>query len=348
VRRAALALAVLLSGSRTMAEPCAPSARVDGDDDLAAGVGEQLRLLGIATSAGAGCPILRVVVARDGSGAVTVTVRDARDRIEGRVVGGVVLAALWIDSWLRDDVAAPLLAAHDLPVASDLPRPAPAASPVSTVAASATAARSLFDRAALDAGYETGWGDDGSSWSGASAMACVQVRRVCVGARGRGAWQPTLAPSDGSLMAHREDLEALAIATLSFELGRMRVAPELGAGVGHFSTDGCRRPPKCNPGDPATGGCKEPTPPPCTDPNLQPIGPAFHTDTWTPRLAASVRVSVPLFEHVWLEGVASGHVAPGSKGELAGEADASGYMPVTPGEPGAWLTLGVGLRVGAP
>ena len=78
-----------------------------------------------------------------------------------------------------------------------------------------------------------------------------------------------------------------------------------------------------------------------------------HGITYTPRLAATLRASVPLFDHVWLEGIASLALAPLSHTDpLSGPlmTDPSGMtMPGSvPGEPDASVQLGVGLRVGLP
>jgi hypothetical protein len=71
-------------------------------------------------------------------------------------------------------------------------------------------------------------------------------------------------------------------------------------------------------------------------------------ETWTPRATASVRVAVPLFDHVWLEGAAAADVALGAHGPFPGAPDAAGNVATVPGEPSTGVTLGVGLRVGAP
>jgi hypothetical protein len=365
VRRAALAAAVLLSGSRTMAEPCAPAARLDGDGDVAAKVAVELQRLGVAITAGAadaaappgsvtrgeaGCPSLRAAVARDPSGAVAVTIRDGADRIEGRVVGDAQTAAIWIDSWLRDDdVDAPLLAPRIVPAAV----PAPPASPSETPAvATAAAAPATPDRLAFDAAYESRWADDGTGWTGASASACWRIGPACAGARVRAAWLPQTVTSDALSAYARSDLAAYAIATTSIELGRMRVAPELGFGVGRMSTrrfDSCKPPPMCDPTtDPNCGPNGAPPPGTCTDPATMYTPASFEAETWTPRAAASVRVAVPLFDHVWLEGTASAELAAGAHGPFATQPDAAGNVITTPGEPQADVTLGVGVRVGAP
>ena len=77
-------------------------------------------------------------------------------------------------------------------------------------------------------------------------------------------------------------------------------------------------------------------------------GGSFDAETWTPRAAASLRVAVPLFDHVWLEGTAAADLTVGAHGPFMGAPDAAGNVVTVPGEPSAGITLGVGLRVGAP
>jgi hypothetical protein len=78
-----------------------------------------------------------------------------------------------------------------------------------------------------------------------------------------------------------------------------------------------------------------------------------HGITYTPRLAAMLRASLPLFDHVWLDGIASVALAPLAHTDpLMGPAmtDPNGQMSPgsVPGEPAGSVQLGVGLRVGLP
>jgi hypothetical protein len=95
-------------------------------------------------------------------------------------------------------------------------------------------------------------------------------------------------------------------------------------------------------------------PPPCTDAaGKYYAGDGLDVATVTPRIAAAVRLAVPLFEHVWLEGIASLTAAPfGHAAPFAATSPDPGTMPGTvdlslPGEPWTAIQLGVGLRVGA-
>jgi hypothetical protein len=141
----------------------------------------------------------------------------------------------------------------------------------------------------------------------------------------------------------------------------MSVAPEVGVGVGRLATtrvDGCKvEPVMCDPMDPT---CMD-MPPVCpSDPGTGTgggtiyVGDHFSAATYTPRLSAALRVAVPLFEHVWLDGLAAATVAPFGHGdEYATQPPDGTTMPNAavfplPGDPLLGIQLGVGLRVGAP
>jgi hypothetical protein len=101
-----------------------------------------------------------------------------------------------------------------------------------------------------------------------------------------------------------------------------------------------------------------PPPTPCDASGTIFVGDNFSTTTWSPRLAAGVRLAVPLFDHVWLDGIASVAVSPMSHGDaFASTIDTmnpdgtvgTGDSPYAlPGEPTFGMWLGIGLRVGAP
>jgi hypothetical protein len=150
----------------------------------------------------------------------------------------------------------------------------------------------------------------------------------------------------------RTDLAALATASYTSALGKLALSPELGVGVGTMTTkriDGCSPPPVC---DPTMPSC--PTPPCATG---APRGTAYVGDgldvaTVTPRAEAALRASVPLFDHVWLDGIAAV--------TASAFAHSASFLPnlvpsqlttaqvTLPGEPVALFQLGIGLRVGMP
>jgi hypothetical protein len=350
--RGALAIGCMLSAVRTGgAEPCTPRASLDGDAEAVARVSAELERLGVkieparreAVTSSRGCPIVVAAVELDRGGGIAVAVRDATKRSEGRVVSDAALAAAWIDSWLHDDFEVPAVAAPPAPVAA--PRLA------DTVVA-APARPSLLERLSLAGSYEQAWTDTSDRWSGFGVAACARFGELCFGARVRYLTESILAQLTA---AARSELSAVATASWTTRLGEMSIAPELGLGVGRTTTariDGC--PPKLPPCDPTTDPTCPPPPPPCTSgtttTNAIYVGDHFHTATVSPRAEAGVRVTVPLFPHVWLDGIVGVTLAPFAHTDSY---PAQSVPPgVTtdqislPGEPLAAFQLGVGLRVG--
>ena len=343
------------------AGPCVPRAELDGDAAAVGRVAGELRKLGVGVGPGArGCRTVRAQVELDREGGIAVAIVDGSRRSEGRVVGDAGVAAAWIDSWLRDDVdgigaasavgtagAAPGLA--PAPVAERAPAPVHAGHPAPTP---------VLGRFALAAAYEQTWSEDGASASGLDAGACLRIGRACIGARVQYAREPDRTVNLTAMS--RTDASVLATAGASFSLGRMSVAPELGLGVGRRRTRRleCTPPamqpgPNCDPADPMCGGTGT-VPPPCADAAGKIyIGDGLDAVTVTPRVAAALRLAVPLFEHVWLEGIASMTVAPfGHAAPFGSNTADPATMPGTadlalPGEPWTALQLGIGLRVGA-
>jgi hypothetical protein len=351
-RRAATTL-VLVSALRTAgADPCAPRAALDGDASAVERVAAELARLGVATDHGASppdphCPIIAAAVELDRGGGITVAVRDGAQRSEARVVSDAALAAAWIDSWVHDGF-------DPSPVTESVEQPVIA--PPGITARSAPAP--FYDRLALSASYDQMWTDDGSNWSGFSAAACVHVGALCVGVRARYASGLLTTPTTA---ASRSDTALLATAGLSYALGRMQVSPEVGLGAGRMTIDRdeCPAvppvPPMCNPNDPT---CNPNMPAPattCTNPSPTSvyIGDGFSGASVTPRASVALRVEVPLFDHVWLDGIASAMVAPfGHDGVWASHPVLDPMtMSLTdpgalPGDPTLSLQVGVGLRIG--
>lgn len=358
---AALALGILASASRVaVAEPCAARAELTGDREAVARVGAELVKLGVVLGAGtARCPAVHATVelARE-DGGIDVAVRGSGQRSEGRAVTDPGVAAAWIDAWVRDD----------LEVAGWAPEPATVAAP-STVAPHDAAApppqRSALETFGVAALYEQTWTDDDTSWRGGSAGACVRFHGLCVGGRVRAMTQPDQVANLSA--AARSDLSVLATASLPLRAGQMVVAPELGLGIGRFST---RRVEGCTPANPAPGTMTcDPTDPTCVMPETGPmcepdaagmipgtgklyVGDNFEHATYTPRISVALRISIPLFRHLWLDGAASYTMMPlghaGAFDPVMPPVGLTAKEIALPGEPGAGLVLGVGLRVGAP
>ncbi|MBA2543719.1 MAG: hypothetical protein H0V17_29015, partial [Deltaproteobacteria bacterium] len=294
------------------ADLCAARVELEGDIAVIGQVTAELARLGVERGSPApGCRGVFAQVESDRDGGIAVAIRDGAKRSEGRVVSDAAVAASWIDSWLHDELdgrawllAAPVRVAE----ASSLP------ASILVAAAPRDVAPRRISRLSVTVGYEHAWTEDGASAGGIGGTACLGLGKACFGVRGH-----YLREADrtvGVTAMARGDASVMAIARLPLQAGRMSIAPELGLGFGRMSTrriDGCEpianqpTDPNCDPMDPT---CM-PEPASCMDPNGKVhVGDNFATATFTPRLAASVRIAVPLFDRVWLDGVAGITLAP--------------------------------------
>jgi hypothetical protein len=359
--RVALALGLVAAATQTApAEPCAPRAELGGDAEAVAKVAAELQRLGVDANTdplertATKCPVIVAAVELDRSGGIAVAVRDASQRSEGRVVSDAALAAAWIDSWLRDDFSAP--PSETPPLVTAPPAEVPPAAP-------AAPDTPLLDRFSLTASFLQTWSDDSTSWSGLALSSCVLVEGFCLGARAAYATQTVSADVSA---AGKRDLSLLATASYPHSLGRMSIAPELGLGVGQLTTsrvEGCKyEPPACM--DPMDPTCMNQPPAPTMCPadgtSSVYVGDNFTATTYTPRVSAAFRIAIPLFDHVWLDGLAAATIAPfGHADDYATDATMTMTDPNTmpggttgafplPGDALFGFELGVGLRLGAP
>ena len=349
-----LCLIAAVSSARTVGAGTCVRAQLSGSPAAVARVADELRHLGVLLSGDPGaaaCRSIDATVEGDGDG-IAVAIVTGGHASEGRVVGDARIAAAWIDSWLHDDndFSPP----PDEPVAAPIgvlapPRDAPPATaphPTST----------MLDQITFAAGFERAYSGDGATWDGASVSACLHVGRVCAGARVRAAFQPESDVGPDHVSTSRSDLSALATASLAFPIGRMIVAPEVGLGAGRFATSraaSCRMPPPpgCDPSNP-TMSCM----PVACQADASGSPPPIHlagesAASFGPRAAASVRLAIPLFDHVWLDGTAGVALSPLHADPRASKTidpTTGAALPPLPGEPLATYQLGVGLRIGAP
>lgn len=360
---AALALLAALSASRTVgAEPCAPRAVLLGDREAVERVGSELTKLGVTLAAGSvSCPSIRATVELAREGGIAVAVQGSGHQSEGRVVSDPAVAAIWIDAWLRDDLdVAGWAASTSAPVAPPTAPPASVA-PRDLGPADSAPTPALLDRLGLAMLYEQAWTDDNTSWHGGNLSACVRVGGMCVGGRVRALVQPDQVAN--LTAAARSDVSAYATASLPIALGQTILAPELGLGVGRFATrrvEGCMPaampPPNCDPSDPTCAMDPMPCTPDAggTSPGAGKlyVGDRFETTTYTPRISLALRISIPLFQRVWLDGLAAYTLMPLGHGDPYPPTKnlpmISADQVALPGEPGAGWVLGVGLRLGAP
>jgi hypothetical protein len=118
--------------------------------------------------------------------------------------------------------------------------------------------------------------------------------------------------------------------------------------------------------DPNTMNCDPMTDPTCVnnpppvmcEPNMSTVyvGDGFAETSYAPRVSAALRLAIPLFEHVWLDGLAAATIAPFAHTDDYAATNPDGTTMTMPGGAGFPLPgdstfgfqLGVGLRVGAP
>jgi hypothetical protein len=170
------------------------------------------------------CPAVRARVERRGP--LLVVGIDGPDGapIE-RSVSEVATAATVIESWTRSDVAAPLLAAREVPALPGLEDGASA-----VVIVSPPAARGIQ----LYAAEETSFATDRTVWEGMQLGACIMLGPICASARVHGG-KVISQPSSWADLA-RKGAEVYAGIDVPIALGRMRLTPGFAAGYGTMLT----------------------------------------------------------------------------------------------------------------
>jgi len=216
-----VAFVVLVTAHVARAEPCPPAVALTGDDALVAAVGALLGARGI-THETPRCPAVRATVERRGLWVVVGIDGPAGVPIE-RSVREAATAATVIESWTRNDVAAPLLATRAVPALDDVAEHA-------VVVASPPAARGIQ----LLAAEETSVASDGTVWQGLQLEACIMLGPICAAARlhgGKVISQPASWDGFG-----RNGAELYAGIDVPIALGRTRLTPGFAAGYGTMFT----------------------------------------------------------------------------------------------------------------
>ena len=215
MRRFVVTLLLVASGSAARAEPCA----VAGDPELGGTVAGILATRGIDAGR---CGAVHARVERRGE-----TIVVANDTIE-RTVNDPATAATVIESWVREDLAAPLLAAHAVAIADPLP------SIHTNEPLVVTSPSGLHVHAS--GAFETSFASDRTTWLGPSLGACVELGPVCVAARlrvaaviaGPGPWD----------RSDRLETEVLIGGDIPIRIGsgHTQIVPGFGGGIGLMST----------------------------------------------------------------------------------------------------------------
>jgi hypothetical protein len=212
---------VLGAAQVAQAEPCPPAVALTGDGALVSEVRELLGARGI-TRETPRCPVVRARVERRGP--VLVVGIDGPDGVPiERSVSEVATAATVIESWTRDDVAAPLLATRTVPAIEGVARPA-------VIIVSPPAARGIQ----LFAAEETSVASDGTVWQGMQLEACIMLGPICAAARLHGG-KVISQPASWEGFA-RNGAEVYAGIDVPIALGRTRLTPGFAAGYGTIFT----------------------------------------------------------------------------------------------------------------
>jgi hypothetical protein len=217
---AALVVGLGYRAQLARAEPCPPAVALTGDEGLVAAVRDLLGARGIAHDTPR-CPAVRARVERRG-GAVVVGIDGPGGAPIERSVSELATAATVIESWTRSDVAAPLLATHELPAVGD---GAPA-----VVAAAPPAASGIQ----LYAAAETSFASDRTVWEGMQLGACIMLGPICASARVH-AGKVISQPSSWTGLT-RKGGEAYAGIDVPIAIGRTRLTPGFAAGYGTIFT----------------------------------------------------------------------------------------------------------------
>lgn len=201
----ALALA-----SRAYAEPCS----VAGDPELGGAVAELLATRGVDSTR---CSAVHARVERRGE-----TIVVASEGTE-RVVGDAATAATVVESWVRSDLAAPLLGAHAAAIPDPMPSVEGGATPIETV-------HGIHAMAT----FETSFSNDGAKWLGPQFGACIMVGPICAAARVR--FAKVVAGPGPWDRDDRTETELLIGGDIPFHAGRVSIVPGFGGGIGMVST----------------------------------------------------------------------------------------------------------------
>ena len=215
----------------------ATSVALDGDHELVSAMEHSLADRGIRVMSPAGPEAVQVHVLPDPAG-IRLFIYDRNGHAVERIVANAEIAAAVVESWMRDDLARPLLEPHEIATTTSAPlatRPPAPAHPRASSGASVTVAG------------ETSLATDGSLWIGAGLGACVRVGRFCVGLKIHVAGDSAATGNIGALYCSsasgkpqgemtRLGADALVIADLPLRIGAGTLGPGIGLGADWSST----------------------------------------------------------------------------------------------------------------
>jgi hypothetical protein len=216
------------------------SVALDGDREVVSAMEHSLADRGIRVMSSAGPETVQVHVQPDPAG-IRLFIFDRNGHAVERIVADPVIAAAVVESWMREDLARPLLEPHDIAL--------PAGAPMVTRSPVPARPRPSSGASVTVAG-ETSLATDGSLWMGAALGACVRVGRVCVGLEIQAAgdtattgniWAFCSQATCGSSTPQQKELTrlsagALATVDLPLRVGAGTLGPGIGLGASWLST----------------------------------------------------------------------------------------------------------------
>ena len=221
---------------------------LDGDSEMVSALEHCLADRKVRVVA-AGAEAVQVRVQPDPSG-IRLSIHDRSGHVVERLVANAEIAAAVVESWLRDDLARPLLEPHEIPTTEVAPMggaPVVTRSPV-------PAHRGASSGASVTVMGGTSLATDGSLWIGAGLGACVHVRSFCIGleiqvagdtaATGNiGARYSAVSASSVASCSEQQQREltrlgadAVLTADLPLRIGAGTLGPGVGIGAGWLST----------------------------------------------------------------------------------------------------------------
>ncbi len=258
---------------------CAPSVTISGDALLVEKLKSELRQLGVRLAPSDGCLSTKISVEQLSSGSF-VSVQEESGRSAYRQVGTIRMAAVWIDSWLEEDLVSDLLAVRTIPSRLGQPTLVSESSVLPPPVLDATLPNSDVSTKnwRVRMRYESSSADD-IGWQGISAEACVSLSFACIGGvvRVSETKDPFSLPNAfGVYSQSSQDL--LAALRIPIAVGRNTLEPHLALGLSRLHTTRAE-------------ACPEPEAPPsfCSAGD-----PPITRTTWAPRAEVGLTLSLPI------------------------------------------------------
>jgi hypothetical protein len=223
-----VALVTLVAAGRAQADPCAPTAVLQGEIDVVDAVQQTLAGHGVGTIPTQGCPFVNARLTRC-EGGLQVQVADADGRTSERVVATPAVAAALVESWTRSDIGAELLAPT---LVGGLGTPGAGFASVET----GESVEVADDREAwsgwLGLTGEVPVGSDRSTWFGARVGLCGRMGPACVGVLARFAYDSGLSGNSEELQTQRMGADGLFLLDFPLEWPSVHLVPGIGIGGG--------------------------------------------------------------------------------------------------------------------